>query len=53
MVAALLGAGTHTLLVRDGIGEVGVGVLLFPMMVGGLIAAGGTWRVARGGLTRP
>lgn len=53
MVAALLGAGTHTLLVRDGIGEVGLGVLLFPMMVGGLIAAGGTWRVARGGLTRP
>ena len=53
MVAALLGVSVHTLLVRDGIGEIGAGVLVLPVLVGGLIAAGGMWRVARVGLTRP
>ena len=47
MVAALLGVGTHTLLVHDGVREVGAGVLVLPVLVGCLITAGGVWRAAR------
>lgn len=47
LTAALLGVGLHTAMVREGLTEVGAGVLVLPVMVGLLISAGGVWRVMR------